>query len=220
MRISFKFFLPLLLAPACLDGSVQAATIICTNPLTSCGGTVGNVTYSNFMFSPGFVLPGDTITLDGNSDATGAIGYTFSPDRTASTSGSFTYTVTLNPSPLFKYTFDQIAANSDNNLGFSNSNILLTNVNSAGLPAAATYSKMGSSGPAIVPQTFSPNLTSQTFTQSFDFTRVSEGAILMRSVSNSWSTKSSPVPGPLPLLGAATAFGLSRKLRSRIRSAA
>jgi hypothetical protein len=33
-----------------------------------------------------------------------------------------------------------------------------------------------------------------------------------------FSTESVPVPGPLPLFGAATAFGFSRRLRKRIRS--
>lgn len=35
---------------------------------------------------------------------------------------------------------------------------------------------------------------------------------------NSWSLTVNPVPGPLPVLGAASAFGISRRLRRRIAS--
>jgi hypothetical protein len=35
---------------------------------------------------------------------------------------------------------------------------------------------------------------------------------------NSWRLTVNPVPGPLPLLGAASAFGISRRLRRRIAS--
>ena len=219
MRISFKFFLPLLLVPACLQGSVQASTITCTHPLTSCGGTDDNVQFSGFSF-PGFTpTVDDRITLTGNPDGTGSVVYEFNPDRTESFTGSFTYTVTLIPNSLFKYTFDDIGVNSDNGLGNSPLNTFNTSITSSGLASPATYSKSGSAQSTVVRRQFNPNLTSQTFTQSFTFTK-GTGFPAIISVSNEWSTKSSPVPGPLPLLGAATAFGLSRKLRSRIRSAA
>jgi hypothetical protein len=35
---------------------------------------------------------------------------------------------------------------------------------------------------------------------------------------NSWSLTVNQVPGPLPLMGAASAFGISRRLRRRIAS--
>jgi hypothetical protein len=40
----------------------------------------------------------------------------------------------------------------------------------------------------------------------------------IQSIQNSFTQQ--PVPGPLPILGAGTAFGLSRKLRQRVKSAA
>ena len=62
----------------------------------------------------------------------------------------------------------------------------------------------------------SPSLTSATFTATLN---VTQGVVNNFSGSTRWRDPAppSPVPGPLPLLGAGTAFGFSRKLRRRIK---
>jgi len=221
MHSAAKFLLPLLLAPAFLPESAHANTITCTAPFNTCGGTDDSVIFSNFSFSPGFtILPDDRIRLIGNPDGSGSVTYLFDPFRDTSTVGSnvgsFTYTATLIPAgPAAIRTFVEAKVDSASNL--SGLGTVTSSLSSSGLSPSAAYSKTGGVTAPQVIGIFQPYITSQTFTQSFDLNlNVGDNVI---TVTHNWTAKVE-VPGPLPLLGAATAFGLSRKLRSRIRSAA
>jgi len=217
MRANFKLFLPLLLTPACLSGSAHAATCYFSN-LSACNVTENGVVFSNFSFTGFTPAENDRFVIAGFSDRGGEVNLQFDPSRgnLVSENGSFQYTVSLIPTTLFKYTFDEAFTQNTVN-SFSGSNATTATLSAPGL-TSATYTRTGnnlntSSG------TFQPQLTSRTFTQSFTFDPTTQNASLT-TVNGSWTAKANPVPGPLPMLGAATAFGLSRKLRSRIRSAA
>jgi len=215
MRSAAKFHLPLLLAPAFLPGSAHAL-ITCSAPLNSCSGTDNNVIFSNFSFSGFTPNPSDTISLSGNPDGSGTVILLFNPFRNTPTVGSFTYTATLIPTPLFIFSFKN--ANVDSASTLSPGRTVTTSLYSSGLSTPASYSKTGGVTSPQVTGIFLPQLTSQTFTQVFNLNPAPTDFVI--TVTNNWTTNSSPVPSPLPLLGAATAFGRSRKLRRRIRSAA
>jgi len=212
MRPSPKFFLPLLLAPALWAGSADAATSNCllsslTGNPTACNIILDNVQFSNFTYSGFTASATDQFVLEGDSSGSGRVQLDFIDDRSTSVSGTFGYTATLLGPPI---------------RAFNNAEARLSASTLGGGTASSTYSSSGLSplttdgSPAD--GTFQQNLTTQTFTQTFSFNQVAVSNRL-RSVEGVWDTYE-PVPGPLPLLGAATAFGLSRKIRSRIRSAA
>jgi hypothetical protein len=126
----------------------------------------------------------------------------------------------LLPSPFFNYTFRDFVPAASAGF-FEDDSSLSSSVASSGLIGTATISKAGTGGTSTTAADFQPQLTSQTFTQSFSL--VSINSDNLANIGGGWRALANPVPavpGPLPLLGAATAFGLSRKLRSRIRSAA
>ena len=215
MRSAAKFFLPLLLAPACLSGPAQAATCQ-ASALATCNLIENNVQFSNFSFTGYNPSNDDEFELSGFSNGAGIVTLNFKPERFTATVGSFTYTVTLLPTPLFYYTFN--AASASANAPFLNDgSTVTTSLASSGLLVSALYTKTGqTAGSNLV--AFNPQLRSQIFTQSFNINPASPPD-RVTAVSGLWNARANPVPGPLPLLGAATAFGLSRKLRCRIRSA-
>ena len=214
MRSAAKLLLPLLLAPALLPGSAHAF-ILCTAPLSSCSGTENNVTFSNFSFSGYTPGPSDTIRLFGNPDGSGSVSLRFNPPRNTSTVGSFTYTATLTPvGPAAIRAFNN--ANAAIASSLSPGRTVTTTLTSSGLSPAASYSQTGTATATPVTGLFLQDLTSQTFTQTFNLNPALADDVF--TVSHEWTARV-VVPGPLPLLGAATAFGLSRKLRRRIRSA-
>jgi hypothetical protein len=214
MRITFKSVLPLLLAPAFFTGTAHAVSCNANN-LASCTVVDGQVQYSNFSFSGGFTPnPLDNFSLLGFGDGSGSVAFNFDPRRNSVT-GSFTYTVTLLPTPLFNYSF--AAAQVDANATIVGGGTVTTALTTTGL-SPTTYTRTGTTTTAVS-GTFAPNLTSRTFTQTFSINPSGNVNARLNTVSNDWTAKGSPVPGPLPVLGAATAFSLSRKLRCRIRSA-
>ena len=214
MHSAAKFLLPLLLAPAFLPESAHAL-ITCSAPLNSCSGTDNNVIFSNFSFSGYTPGPLDTIRLFGNPDGSGSVSLRFFPFRNTSTAGSFTYTATLIPvGPAAIRAFNE--ANAVIASLLSPNRTVTTVLSSDGLSPAASYSQTGSAKATSVTGLFLQDLTSQTFTQTFDLNPALADEVY--NVSHQWTARV-VVLGPLPLLGAATAFGLSRKLRSRIRSA-
>lgn len=221
MRSVSKFLLPLFLAPAFLTGTAHAR--ICNaNSLGDCNTDVGSVQFSNFSFSPGFTpSANDSFSLTGYEDGSGAIAFELNPKRNE-VNASFTYTVTLLQGPQFTHTFDRV------NVGADTENMVDVNNNAATVAATlsttsglsqASYTKIGNNAATSFTGVFSPGITSRTFTQSFSIVPSGNVNARLVTVSNDWHTNSAPIPGPLPLLGAVTAFGLSRKLRRRIRSA-
>lgn len=213
-RVFQKLSPILLIAPVLVAGSAaQAATATCalTN-LGACNITLDNVQYSNFSFSGFTPVTGDLFNLAGFTTGAGTVSLSFSPDRVTNTSGTFTYTATL----LNGKTFNKAQANiTGSSLGGGS---FATTLAAAQLPTSATST--GGPGPL---QNFNPGFATQQFTQGFGF-NFSSAPDSLTSVGGSWTAVSSAsatgVPSPMPLLGAAAAFGFSRKLRSRIRLAA
>ena len=218
MRSVSKFFLPLLLAPAFLTGTAHARTCN-ANTLANCNLTDGKVVYSNFSFSAGFTPnANDSFSLLGFADGSGSMAFNFDPGRNE-VNASFTYTVTLLQGPQFTHAFRQA------NVGVSSQDIgatgtVATTLNASGL-SQASYTRTGDNEDNGIDVTgvFNPGISSRTFTQSFSIVPSGNVNAMLFTVSNDWNTNSEPIPSPLPLLGAVTAFSLSRKLRRRIRSA-
>ena len=219
MRPPAKFFLPFLLAPALWAGAAHATVQTCSlsslagNP-NACNYTLGGIVFSGFSISnytPN-VGANDQFELvygEGANVGDGEVRLNFDPDRNNSVSpaASFSYTITLPSFRAFQMGEVNLDARNGPNPPTPNAT---TTFSSSGLPAIT------SSGGSVTAD-FQPNLTTQTFTQTFAFVS-NDGSDQLRFVRGGWTTYQT-VPGPLPLLGAATAFGLSRKLRSRIRSA-
>jgi len=218
MRPPIRFLFPLLLAPSLLASPAHSGSCLLTD-LANCNLTDNNIQFSNFSFTGFTASPLDRFTFDGNSNGNrgGSVNLNFDPARDTSFGGSFSYTATLLPSTLFKYTFRDIVPQGGAAF-FEDGSTLSSSVASSGLSGTATLSKTGTGSTSTTQASFQPQLTSQTFTQTFDLVSINNDRLA--SIGAQWRARANPVPGPLSLLGAATAFGLSRKLRSRIRSAA
>ena len=173
---------------------------------SACNFTTGNyqvtdLTYTGFTPSTFDYI---TYTLSG-TDLQPQL--TFLPGRTSTITGSISYKITLTGG----YNFATAQANITGNNG-----VFSTTTTSTGLPTSAT--SVGGAGTTV---SFTPSLTSQTFTQSFSATP--SGALVVNSLGTIYSITPGPaseVPGPLPILGAGAAFGFSRRLRHRIKVAA
>jgi hypothetical protein len=222
MRTTFKLFAPLLLAPAFLSGPAHALSCSLSN-LASCNQSQNGVQFSNFTFSGFTADAGDTFEFTGSLTGNSRVSVNFNPARKTIPTGSFGYTATLIPTPLFRYTFNTAAVSTDSQFidptPPTPASILTTSLASSGLPLAPTLTLTGTSSTTTNQNaSFNPSLSTLTFTQNFSINAL--GADETFQITGTFRAKANPVPGPLPLLGAATAFGLSRKLRSRIRSAA
>ena len=204
----------LLIAPILSAGSSQAASGSCSlASLASCNITLDNVQYSGFSFAGFTAAPGDTFNLAGFASGAGIVSLSFTPDRVVDIpAGSFAYTATL----LSGRTFNQAQANlTGSTLGGGDYS---TTLSAAQLPTSAT-----SNGGAGSFKSFNPGFSTQTFSQTFNFNFVSAPDSVSQVGASFTAQQPAPpsgVPGPVPLLGAAAAFGFSRKLRSRIRLAA
>jgi hypothetical protein len=194
-------------AAACPNGSAALSTLV---PLAySCdqGGFIFKLT--SFAGFAGL----DAISFS-NPTAT-EFNYSIQANATW-TSGpkTFTYTLTAPLGKVFEsYTSSLSSARPNNKAGKFNvdgsvGNALATLVNSTATGAQYDYT--------------SPLPTSETFTDTlYDIT--GNG---IQTVQASFSVVDAPapptpaVPGPLPIFGAAAAFGFSRKVRNRIKAAA
>lgn len=190
----------------------------------TCNGgdiTVGDKTLSAFDFSGMTVDAGDRMLFTQVTDFEYQFQYNFSPAQRSNSSGTFSYNVAITP------------------VGLAQGNTFLkatSNITGSIFRAPGTYSTTVTTNPAINPMTsgntpafnnpsadsfFAPGVTSAVFTQTF-----SVGGGINNAVANSLGVTlvqqrpSTEVPGPLPILGAGAAFGLSRKMRRRIKQAA
>ena len=116
---------------------------------------------------------------------------------------------------VFNYTIvapsDRLLSNYSSSLGSTNPSTLanFNLVGSAGnAQATITAGNVGTNGG----KTFGTPLSSDTFTATLN---VTAGDVININTSYQLAL---PVPGPLPILGASAAFGLSRKLRQRIKA--
>ncbi|MCX5949529.1 MAG: hypothetical protein NTY67_15605 [Cyanobacteria bacterium] len=197
-------------------GESKAATCPLAN-LASCNQQIGDLIFSNFNFG-GFAAGANTFTLTNPFPGTsGTVSLNFGPsDLTASTTGSFGYTVSLVNGRTFAVAESNITGSTLGGGSFS------TSFTSSGMTAPANASNGFS--PSFS-SSFGSGLTSQAFTQTFIFTPVNSGNQIdtlsnLGAAIGTTPQGTTSVPGPLPVLGAGAAFGFSRKLRNRIKQAA
>lgn len=190
-----------LLAP-----SASKAVLNCTFGNTSaCGSPESNLLFSNFSFSGAGAEGVDNIQI--SKTGPGEI-YTIA--FTAGGVGQFDTDATLNftITPINGYTLKSAGASSTVNT-FDNPLFSFT-YNASNLPTLTT------NGNTISPQPFSaPNTSSNVILSWNNPNATASGSSMFVSLQ-----APATVPGPLPLLGAASAFGFARKLRHRSRTAA
>jgi hypothetical protein len=190
----------------------------------TCNGTamiIGdkNLTGLTFTgFTPGAL---DSILFTQITPVFYQLQYNFSPQAQSDTNGTFGYTITITPAGVaagnqFKAAQANITGGNLNGGGFT------TTINTTSLPAPLTANSVNNPSPAGF---FNDSTLAATFSQTFAASAPSgQGPATINSfgiqfTQNQGSTDTS-VPGPLPILGAGAAFGLSRKLRNRIKQVA
>jgi len=191
----------LLLSTATLinAGEAKAALFDCyLNNLSACGGQLGDKNFTGFSLVGYSPTAADTLTIT-ESDGVWTVETSFTPSIT-SKSGTLNYNVAIvGTSATFNET--------DVNVGGSTQNVRPTVVSTmTGIPVFTT-----TTGTAQT-RTFTTKPTSIVVSQQFTASN--------RSLNSFTTTYTQNVPGPLPLLGAAAAFGFSRRLRSRIKTSA
>jgi hypothetical protein len=177
-----------------------------SNPGLTC--TVGDKTYSNFSYT-GFVSSDPAQNVVSMSESgVGGLQHTIGMMNTSgwtSAANTFSYTVTVASGPN---TLSQWAATGGSSIIGSQFTSTVTATNSAPSPnpngAVNAFSTVGT------PSTFTAGATSSAFTNTFN---VTNNAFTSFDNSITQSAPASATPGPLPILGAAAAFGSVRKLR-------
>ena len=198
-------------------GKSSALSINLLDPnLSTFTVTEGDFVYSGFSYSGFTANTNDRFTTSSIGDSATQFGLQFDPARATSVSGSFNYTISL----LNYRSFDFANASYQGGRVGGTAPSFVTILNSSGLsisPAAGPSANPTVTSPD---QTFNPFLTSQTFTQTFDYTAGTASALnSLNAQLVATPQGTTRTPGPLPLLGAGAAFGFSRKLRHRIKSA-
>ena len=202
-------FLTVVAGGVILDAGDSAAATCLLSSLNSCTQTIGDLSFSNFTFN-GFTAQSlDYFDISSSNGISGTVTLNFVPLKTTSTTGTFGYTVNLLSGRTFNTTEAFLTGSTLGGANYS------TTFSSTGLSVSATAQNGASPGNL---RAFTPNLTSQAFTQAFNFNTSASGNL--STVGASFDTsQSTAVPGPLPILGAGAAFGFSRKLRKRIKQA-
>jgi hypothetical protein len=194
----------LLLSTATLinAGESKAASFDCfLNNLSACGGQLGDKNFTGFSltnlvgYSPSTL---DMLTVS-ESDGVWTVETLFSPSLTAK-SGTLNYNIAVVGT---NFTFNETEVNVGGSTQTTRPTVVST---MTGIPAFTT-----TTGTA----------QARTFTTKPASIAVSQRFTASNRVLNSFTTTyTQNVPGPLPLLGAAAAFGFSRRLRSRIKTSA
>jgi len=149
----------------------------------------------------------DTISLNQLTSDTYQFQYSFSGGANTA-GGSFDYAISItDPNKTAGWTFQNGLSNVTGG-GLTPS--YFTTVSSTALVSSAT-SRQSSTGSVV---SFNSGVNTATFTQSWT---VTSGSVSSLGFTLDQLSPGESVPGPLPLLGAGTAFGFSRKLRKRIK---
>ena len=197
-------------AQVCTGNGTATASFLLTAITPGLTCIVGDKKYSNFSYT-GFVAADAAQNVVNISESgIGGLQHTIGMMNTSgwtSTTNTFNYTVEVVGSGVF---LDQWAATGSSSIIGSQFKSTVTATSSAPSPnpnlAMNAFSTVGS------PSTFNPNTSISSFTNTFT---VDSNAFT--SFDNSLTQKVNPVatatPGPLPILGAAAAFGSVRKLR-------
>jgi hypothetical protein len=85
-------------------------------------------------------------------------------------------------------------------------------------PQKTGLSTMTDGNGVLATSTLTPNLLSETFVATLNVTAGGVESVNFRI--NTTNAPTPAVPGPLPIFGAAAAFGFSRKVRNRLKAAA
>ena len=176
----------------------------------STGCTNGDKIYSDFSFS-GFNTSSTSLSItdSGAQHTFSASGLNFG----AGTMASYSYKVAIAPgNPNASFLAYRTGAQTSDVF-----NALVSTKTLTGTPNGGVSTGLGDNGGNVV--TYSPTITGPIdFTGTINVTSGRMDVFTDTVVQKITST--SAVPGPLPILGAGAAFGFSRKLRSRIKSAA
>jgi len=174
------------------------------NNLSTCGGLVGDKNFSSFSLSGFAARAGDFISVS-ESGGYWSVQTNFTPATTGTVNGTLKYNVAVVGTP---FTFQDVGVSvsggpfvsgnpqiSSKITGIDNGNAFIADV---------TTSPM---------KTFANNIKTIAVDQKFTASR-------HYRLGSFTTTFTQNVPGPLPLLGGAAAFGFSRRLRSRIKTSA
>ncbi len=181
--------------------------------------TVGDKTLSGFDFSGMIVDQFDRMIFTQVTDFEYQFQYNFSPVQRSNSSGSFSYNVAITPVGLAQGNTFWKAQSNVTGSTFTNGSFETTvTTNPAIVPATSGSSPL--TNPSV-DSFFGPGVTSALFTQSFTVAGGPNAALVNSlGVTLTQRRPSTEVPGPLPILGAGAAFGLSRKMRRRIKQVA
>ena len=188
-------------------------TFLGSNPNLTC--TVGDLTYSNFSITGFTASDSAQNDVSMSESGVGGLQHTIGMSNTSgwtSATSTFNYTVARASGTNV---FDQWAAVGSSVIIGSGFVSTVTATNSSPSPnpngAINAFSTFGS------PSTFNSNTISSAFTNTFTV-RSNAFTSFSNAMTQQASTPTpSSVPGPLPILGLAAAFGFSRKLRKRIK---
>ncbi len=216
-------------------GESKAQVLAPTDPITINANqvnensvfTLGDKTWSGFSFGGGFTpLANDKISFTVLSPTQYQIQYLLDPTRNAPISGIFNYSVTILPDFVAAGFLLQAAESNvtGSAAGLGPVGNFQTSVSSSKFdfagPLSAGSTASGFPSPSLT-KPFLPATTTASFSQAFSAANAPSGGNLasissfgLVVIQNKEFTEK--VPGPLPILGAAAAFGFSRKLRRRI----
>jgi hypothetical protein len=183
-------------------GESKAAELECfLSSLSTCSGLVGDKNFTGFSLS-GFTPRANDKLYVSMFDGYYSVQTNFSPSTTGPLNGRLIYNVAIVGTP---FTFDEVEVSVSGG-PTSPSNPLITSVITS-IPSFTTDSSTSSI------KSFADNIKTIAVDQRFT-------ASGTRRLSSFTTTFTQNVPGPLPLLGGAAAFGFSRRLRSRIKTSA
>jgi len=194
----------LLLSAATLinAGESKAALFECfLNNLSACGGQLGDKDFTGFSltnlvgYSPS---ASDTLTIT-ESEGIWTVETRFGTSLT-NRSGTLNYNIAIVGT---NFTFNETEVNVGGSTSITRPTVVST---MTGIPAFTTNTSMAQT------RTFTTKPASIAVSQQFTAAN--------RALNSFTTTYTQNVPGPLPLLGAAAAFGFSRRLRSRIKTSA
>jgi hypothetical protein len=196
----------LLLSAATLinAGESKAAMFECfLNNLSTCGALLGDKNFTNFSLTGYTAGPNSKISVE-ESSGTWLVTTTFDPRTQGTVSGTLKYDVNI-VGTGFTFKDTEVSVS-----GFATGGNPLVSSKITGLNFGNAFLADSNTTPVEV---YANNTKSINVDQKF----TASGTRRLASFTTSFTQN---VPGPLPLLGAAAAFGFSRRLRSRIKTSA
>jgi hypothetical protein len=185
-------------------GEAKAADFTCfLSTLSSCSGQLGDKNFTDFSLTGFTPRAGDKIEVS-EYEGFWTVLTTFSPATTGTVNGNLKYNVAIVGTP---FTFKDVQVNSSGTPAISGNPQIVTDINGVIGGPFTTDNITG----AVKP--FENNTKTILVDQKFT-------ASSPRRLASISTTFTQNVPGPLPLLGGAAAFGFSRRLRSRIKTSA